>query len=56
MRELEEIKDIEKANFLLWYRDATAEEIAIARKNNSQKLDELIEKYKTELELFRLQT
>ena len=49
--ELEEIADIEKMNFVAWYRDATVEEIAIARRNNAAKLDELKKKYAAEIEL-----
>ncbi len=49
--ELNEIADIEKMNFLAWYRDATVEEIAIARRNNAAKLDELKKKYAAEIAL-----
>ena len=49
--ELEEIADIERMNFLAWYRGATVEEIAIARRNNAAKLDELKKKYAHEIEL-----
>ena len=46
--ELEEIADIEKMNFLAWYRGATVEEMAIARRNNAAKLEELKKKYASE--------
>lgn len=42
--------DFEKTNFLDWYRDATDEDLAIARKNNGKKLDYLIRKYAREIE------
>lgn len=42
--------DLEKMNFLDWYRDATEEDLAIARKNNGKKLDHLIRKYAREIE------
>ncbi len=47
--ELEEIADLEKMNFLAWYRTATVEEIEIARRNNAAKLDELTRKYASEI-------
>lgn len=52
--ELEEIADIERMNFLAWYRDATVEEIAIARRNNAAKLDELKRKYAKEIDLMEV--
>lgn len=49
--ELQEIADIEKMNFLAWYRDATVEEIAIARRNGADRLDALRKKYAKEIGL-----
>ena len=46
-----EIVDLERMNFVAWYRGATVEEIAIARRNNAVKLDELKKKYAAEIEL-----
>ena len=50
--ELNEI--IEWRNFLAWYQDATVEEIAIARRNNAAKLDELTRKYAKEIDLMEI--
>lgn len=52
--ELQEIADIEKMNFIAWYRDATVEEIAVARRNNAAKLDELTRKYEAEINLMEI--
>lgn len=49
-----ELMDIDKVNFLAWYRDATVEEIAVARRNNSAKLDELTRKYEAEINLMEI--
>lgn len=49
--ELKEITDIEKMNFIAWYRDATVEEIVIARRNHAAKLDKLTRKYAEEIDL-----
>lgn len=43
--------DLERMNFLAWYRDATVEEITIARRNGADRLDALKEKYAAEIEL-----
>jgi hypothetical protein len=48
--------DLERLNFLSWYQNATQEDIEIARKNNAEKLDELIEKYKCDLEFMEIIT
>lgn len=49
--EPDEIIDLERMNFLGWYRTATLKDLAIARKNNAAKLDELKKKYAKEIEL-----
>ncbi|HHT9137364.1 MAG TPA: hypothetical protein ACFYEK_09005 [Candidatus Wunengus sp. YC60] len=46
--------NLERSNFLAWYPTATREEIEMARKNNPGKLDELIEKYKHDLEMWEI--
>ena len=46
-----ELYDLERMNFLGWYRTATLKDLAVARKNNSAKLDELKKKYASEIEL-----
>ena len=46
--------DLERMNFLGWYRTATLEEIAIARGNNAKKLDELTRKYAHEIDLMEI--
>ncbi|WKZ15527.1 MAG: hypothetical protein QY317_16660 [Candidatus Jettenia caeni] len=48
-KELRYPYDFEKVNFLNWYRDATEEELAIARKNNGKRLDHLLKKYAREI-------
>lgn len=42
--------DLEKVNFLAWIKKATTEDLRLARENNAEKLDELINKYSKELE------
>lgn len=42
-------ENLERLNFLSWYRDATPEDMEIARRNNAEKLDELMDKYKTDI-------
>lgn len=37
--------DLERTNFLMWYKLATSDEIESVRKYNWKKLDEMIEKY-----------
>jgi hypothetical protein len=49
-----ELYDLERMNFLSWYRDATVEEIAIARRNNAEKLDALTRKYEAEINLMEI--
>ena len=46
--------NLERLNFLAWYPTATPEEIEIARRNNPGKLEELIEKYKYDLDMWEL--
>ena len=41
--------DLERENFLMWYKLATPEDIEVARNNNKEKLDEMIDKYKEEM-------
>ena len=53
MEKINDPVDLERWNFLAWYPRATPEDIALARKNNSEKLDELIRKYAHELELMK---
>ena len=43
--------DLERMNFLGWYKTATLKDLAVARKNNAAKLDELKKKYAKEIEL-----
>ena len=47
-------EDLEKLNFLSWYQKATPEDLVMAMKNNAKKLDELLRKYKRELELMKI--
>ena len=49
--DIDEIVDLERMNFLEWYRTATLEDLSVARKNNAVKLDELKKKYAKEVEL-----
>lgn len=42
-------EDMERQNFLMWYKLATMKDIEVARKHNKKKLDELIDKYKEEI-------
>ncbi len=51
MLEPDEITDLEKMNFLAWYRTATPADLAVARQNNAAKLDALKKKYAKEIEL-----
>ncbi|GJQ23594.1 hypothetical protein BIY37_04675 [Candidatus Brocadia sapporoensis] len=44
-------EDLERLNFIAWYSAATPEDLELARQNNAEKLDELIVKYKHNLEL-----
>src|SRR3972149_11892631 len=46
--------DLERMNFLEWYRTATLADLAIARKNNASKLEELKNKYANEIELMNI--
>src|SRR5574343_1614528 len=41
--------NLERSNFLVWIQYATQDDIEVARKHNTEKLDELFEKYKTEI-------
>lgn len=41
--------DMERMNFLTWYQGATQADIELARKNNSEKLNELLDKYKYDI-------
>lgn len=47
----EEMVDLERMNFVAWYRTATIADLAVARRNNAAKLEELKKKYATEIEL-----
>lgn len=49
-----ELYDLERMNFLSWYRDATVEEIITARRNNAAKLDELTRKYAKEVDFIEI--
>ncbi len=51
MLEPDEITDLEKMNFLAWYRTATPADLAVARQNNAAKLDALKKNYAKEIEL-----
>src|SRR5574340_679086 len=44
-------KDLEKLNFLLWYSKATPEDLAMARKNSAERLNEMMKKYEYDLKL-----
>lgn len=46
--------DLERMNFLSWYRDATVEDLVIARRNNAAKLDELTRKYEADINLMEI--
>lgn len=41
--------DQERDNFVHWYTRATQEELDLARKNNPEKFDELLLKYRLEV-------
>lgn len=47
-------EDLERLNFLFWYRNATPEDMEIARRNNAEKLEEFMEKYKTDISLLSI--
>lgn len=47
-------ENLERLNFIRWYADATPEDLEIARRNNAERLDEMIEKYKYDIELMCL--
>ncbi|MDN3515341.1 MAG: hypothetical protein NG747_13215 [Candidatus Brocadia sp.] len=48
---LEAFTNLERLNFVHWYSTATPEDLELARKNNAEKLDKMIEKYKYDFEL-----
>ena len=52
--ELEDLADLEKMNFLAWYRTATVGEIEIARRNHAAKLDELTRKYAAAIDIMEV--
>lgn len=45
----EELYDLERMNFVEWYRTATPEDFAVAQENNAAKLEELKNKYASEV-------
>lgn len=48
-------ENLERMNFIAWYRNATPEDMELARKNNSEKLDELMERYKYDVAFLAIQ-
>ena len=46
--------NLERSNFLMWIQYATQDDIEVARKHNTEKLDELFEKYKTEIDYIKI--
>lgn len=45
--------DLEKRNFLGWYKYATAEDIEKAKRVNRERYEELLNKYKRETDVIR---
>lgn len=43
--------DLERDNFLTWYRTATPDDLVRARANGAEKLDELLMKYAGEVRI-----
>lgn len=43
--------DLERDNFLAWYRTATLDDLAQARENGAERLDELLVKYAGEVRI-----